>query len=48
MFSFADTMDEIENTSHLFGEFWDQLLNMQYRAEFISNICIFLSNWFLK
>ena len=21
MFSFADTMDKIENTSHLFGEF---------------------------
>lgn len=45
MFSLADTMDKIENTSHLFGEFRDQLLNILCVAEFISNIYIVLLTW---
>lgn len=35
MFSIADTMDKIENTSHLFGESWEQLLNINCVAEFL-------------
>lgn len=46
MFSIADTMDKIENASHLFGESWDQVLSIDCVAEFISNIYIVLSNWF--